>query len=65
MTAKFPDYNLWPLEELRSEATKRAIPFVSKDGVKRLAGKQKLAIRDAERQQNSSRKLKLIKEREM
>ena len=39
MAAKFPDYNSWPLEELRSEATKRAILLISKDGVKTLASK--------------------------
>ena len=39
MAAKFPDYNSWPLEELRSEATKRATLLISKDGVKTLASK--------------------------
>jgi len=42
MADKNTDYNSWKLEELRAEAGKRSIFFVSKDGVKTLASKLKV-----------------------
>ena len=39
MAEKNTDFNSWTLEELRAEAEKRSIVFVSKDGVKTLASK--------------------------
>ena len=39
MAAKESDYDSWSLGDLRTEASKRQIAFVSKDGVKTLASK--------------------------
>ena len=43
MAAKNIDYNSWTLEELRAEASIRAIVFTSKDGVKTLASKLRVS----------------------
>ena len=34
-----PDYDSWTLEDLRTEASRRPIAFISKDGIRTLASK--------------------------
>ena len=43
MASKDIDYNSWTLEELRAEASVRAIGFTSKDGIKTLASKLRVS----------------------